>query len=339
MPDKICPICKNKSEYRLSKGEIDYYQCTFCKTLYCDALDNSNMVGGEFEEGRHDKHKEERIERILSLMGRYGKMLDFGAGNGLMLNDCKEFGINCEGYDKYNPKFNVIKSDKYNLITMVEVIEHLTEPYDEINLIFDRLADNGIVYIETSFVDVAEEENIPLEEFFYIAPQNGHSTIFSHKGLDILMQSKGFVSLPHMNRNVRLYQKKKKMVTLITPTQGNPIALKRTIDSLAGVINEVIVGSVCIFEKDEELIQSYDREVNLKLIKMPFNYIFCNGFSNTLNLLASYATNDWVIYLNVGEVVEEGKSQILDRLNDDYHCFYLDHATETHHWFRTLIFV
>lgn len=334
MIQSICPVCKNAAPLRLTKENIEYNQCSFCKTLFCGYLDNSNMVGGEWEDGRHDKHKEERLERIKMLMGIYGSVLDFGTGNGLLVNDCREVGITCDGYDKYNPKFSFIKEEKYNLVTMVEVIEHLSQPFDELNIIFDKLADNGIVYIETSFVDVAEEENIPLEDFFYIAPQNGHCTIFSHKGLDLLMQSKGFIPVKHMNRNVRIFQKKKRMMTLITLTQGNPIALKRTIDSLNGVINEVIVGSVCIFKEDEELIQSYDNEINLKLVKMPFNYLFCNGFSNALNLLSSYATNDWVVYLNVGEVVEVGKENILKRLNNDYNCYYLDHATETHHWFR-----
>lgn len=332
--EKLCPVCKHIAPYRLSKKSVEYYQCTSCKTLFCDALDNSNMVGGEWEEGRNLKHKTERIERIITLMGIYGSVLDFGCGHAMMVHDCREAGIACDGYDKYNPKYNFLKDEKYNLASMIEVIEHLSYPFDELNVIFDKLADNGIVYVETSFVDVAEEENISLEDFFYIAPENGHCTIFSHKGLDLLMQSKGFISKKHINRNVRIFQKKKRMMTLITPTQGNPVALKRTIDSLNGIINEVIVGSVCIFEKDEELIQSYDNEVNLKLVKMPFNYIFCNGFSNALNLLAEYATNDWLVYLNVGEIVEEGKDQILSKLNNDYNCYYIDHATETHHWYR-----
>lgn len=332
--DKLCPVCRNIAPYRLSKGELEYNQCGFCKTIFCDPLDNSNMVGGEHEEGRNVKHKEERIERFSGLIGAYGSVLDFGTGHGMLVTDLREAGFTCDGYDKYNPKFSYLKDEKYNLVTMVEVIEHLSYPFDELNIIFDRLADNGIVYVETSFVDVAEEENIPLEDFFYIAPQNGHNTIFSHHGLDLLFQSKGFVPVKHLNRNVRVFQKRKRMMTLITPTQGNPIALKRTIDSLKGVINEVVVGSVCIFENDDELIQSYNSDIHLKLVKMPFNYIFRNGFSNALNLLSEYASNDWLIYLNVGEVVEEGKDNILKTISNDYNCYFIDHATETHHWFR-----
>ena len=68
----------------------------------------------------------------------------------------------------------------------------------------------GIVMVETSFIDVANEENIPLEDFFYIAPQAGHSTIFSHHGLDLLFTLKGFAPIQHWNRHVRGFVKIRK---------------------------------------------------------------------------------------------------------------------------------
>lgn len=332
----ICPVCRSVSKIIFTKNKYDYYECTNCKSLFVPGgIDQSNMVGGGFEVERNTIQNEERINRFRTMTGIYGSVLDFGCGHGMLVNDCRIAGLSCDGYDKFNDKFNYSIRRKYNLISMIEVIEHLSDPYEELNTIFESLQDNGVIYIETSFVDVAIEENIPLKDFFYINPDVGHCTIFSHKGLDILMQSRGFTPEKHINRNTRVYQKKKKMMTLITPTQGNPIALKRTIDSLDGVINEVIVGSVCVFEKDEDLIESYSNgEVNLKLVKFPFNYIFCNGFSNILNDIAKYATNDWVLYLNVGEVVEEGKDEILSKLSNDFNCYYIDHSTETHHWYR-----
>ena len=62
--------------------------------------------------------------------------------------------------------------------------------------------------VETSFVDIAAQEGIELEDFFYIEPSVGHSTIFSHHGLDLLMATKGLPPLQHFNRNVRLFYKK-----------------------------------------------------------------------------------------------------------------------------------
>lgn len=335
MSNVICPVCGNETSVRLKKGEIEYRQCSSCETLFSDPLENSNMVGGGFEEERNREQNAERINRFKRLVGDNAKILDFGCGHGMLVKDCIEAGLSCEGYDKYNPEFSVFNKGRYNLISLVEVIEHTSYPFSELDEIYDKLEGNGIVYIETSFTDIAKEEGIELEDFFYISPEVGHATIFSHAGLDLLMVRKGFKPLNHINRNVRAYQKNVKMLTLITPTQGNPIALKRTIDSLKGVIDEVIVGSVCIFPEDEKLIESYgSEEISVKVIKLSFNYIFRNGFSDTLNKLSSGAKNDWVVYLNVGEIVECGKDEILNKINGNYTSYYLDHATETHLWFR-----
>lgn len=123
-------------------------------------------------------------------------------------------------------------------------------------------------------------------------------------------------------------------ISMICPTQGNPIALKRTIDSLKGICDEFIVGDVMVFEEDRKIVAAYSNDVNLKLVRLPFNYIYKNGFSETLNVLAEHATNNIVLYLNVGEVIGNGRDNILSTINDKYNCYYLDHATERHRWFR-----
>jgi len=156
-----------------------------------------------------------RIGRINEMFMGLAKsdvnVLDFGCGHGYLLKDLKDAGYNCDGYDAYNEEFSILPpKEKYQIVTAVEVIEHCSFPFAELEVIRRSLADFGIVMFETSFVDIAAEENIPLEEFFYIEPSVGHATIFSHHGLDVLMCRRGFKPLQHFNRNVRLYQKQKK---------------------------------------------------------------------------------------------------------------------------------
>lgn len=123
------------------------------------------------------------------------------------------------------------------------------------------------------------------------------------------------------------------MISLITMSQGNPIALKRTFDSFKNVVSEIIFGDLTIFEEDAKLIESYKSSFNLKIVKFPFDFIFKNGFSVILNSLADYTTNDLVIYMNCSEVIE-GQHSILDKISDEYNCYYFDHATDLHRWYR-----
>lgn len=117
------------------------------------------------------------------------------------------------------------------------------------------------------------------------------------------------------------------MITLLTMSQGNPLALKRTLDSFAPICDEVIFGDLLVFEDDRELISSY----GVKSVALPFNFIFKNGFAATLNELAQYAKNDFVLYMNCSEVMEK---QTITLDNATANCFCFDHATDPHRWFR-----
>jgi hypothetical protein len=124
------------------------------------------------------------------------------------------------------------------------------------------------------------------------------------------------------------------MLSLIFPTQGNPVSVRRTIQSYSSLCSEFVIGSVCLFKEDETAIENYSSEFNIKVVKLPFDFIFKNGFSETLNLLANNATGDFVIYANVGEIIE-AKSSVPETLfNGEYNAFYIDHSVEKFRWWR-----
>lgn len=210
--DKICPICNNHAHWRLNKLGTDYHQCTNCRTLFSAPLDNSGMVGGGSEIERNTLQNAERINRLKVIFGGHTdgvNVLDFGAGTGYLVDDLNAAGHNAIGYDAYNPKFKILpEKDKFHACTMIECAEHLSHPFIEFDCIYRSLLKGGVLMIETSFIEIADQEGLELEDFFYINPAAGHSTIYSWHGLDLLLSIKGFTPLQHINRHVRLYIKK-----------------------------------------------------------------------------------------------------------------------------------
>lgn len=124
-------------------------------------------------------------------------------------------------------------------------------------------------------------------------------------------------------------------ITLITMGAGNVIVLEETLKSFEGIINEVIYGDMLIFPEDREILYSYKPRYNLKPVTLPFNYLYKNGFSALLNHLASFASNDMVMYMNTGEVIDEnyGINDIVDS-NPECNSFYFTHREEKYRWFR-----
>lgn len=116
---------------------------------------------------------------------------------------------------------------------------------------------------------------------------------------------------------------------------GNVLILKETLKAFSGCCDEVIYGDLLLWDDDREIVRSYQEEFNLKIVPFEFNYLFKNGFSSLLNVLASHATNDIVMYMNTSEVIDEdyGISEIINT-NPECNSFYFTHRLENHRWFR-----
>lgn len=212
MTETMCPICNNHAHFRIKRGHTDYFQCTSCRTLFSGPLDNSDMVGGGNEIPRNQEQNGLRIDRIDGMTKAMKKgdvrILDFGCGHFMLGNDLIAAGYQCDGYDAYSEEYSRLpEKNKYHIITAIEVIEHTSRPFVELDVIYRSLLPNGILMIETSFTNIAEMDGIKYEDFFYINPEVGHSTIFSHHGLDVLCCLKGFTPISHWNRHVRGFQK------------------------------------------------------------------------------------------------------------------------------------
>jgi hypothetical protein len=208
-----CPVCQYPNDPSFEKEGVDYHLCKVCDTCYSVALPNEDKIGGvAYEERRKDN--EERVRRFRM----YGceSLLDFGCGQGYLVDDANNLGVKAFGYDKYTER-NTMPGQLVDVVSMVEVIEHMTAPFHELNMVWDALKKGGHVYIETSFTDIGKSligstdhlgtQVKELKDFFYISPQAGHSTVFSHRSLDMLMTAKGFTPLQHINPTVRIYRK------------------------------------------------------------------------------------------------------------------------------------
>lgn len=197
---KKSPITGFACEKAFIKCGVQYYRDGL-GNLFCKPLDQSEMIGGNNEMMRNNEADNlTRLQRVKDITGKPNPtILDFGCGNGMLVCFGKARGYNVLGYDLYRPETHGALNSKYDCLLLIEVVEHLSEPFDELKLIKNLLNPGGKVMIETSFSDWLTEHDS------YIEPKVGHCTIFSHAGLDFLFEKFGFKICKHINDNVRIY--------------------------------------------------------------------------------------------------------------------------------------
>ncbi len=142
--------------------------------------------------------------------------LDLGCGNGFLTNKISKFFKETHGFDvsesgieiakrnsDQNTKFfqtnlnlENIKEDSYNVVTLIEVIEHVYDPENFLKLIKSKMKKDSKIIISTPFHGYLKNLAISLMNKFdhHFNPLwlHGHIKFFSKKTLLKIMNKNGF---------------------------------------------------------------------------------------------------------------------------------------------------
>jgi SAM-dependent methyltransferase len=181
---EFCEICgTEKNEKRMySKWGYDILKCLNCNTgrtqivkdLNIEAIYTESYFQGGQKDGYSDYigsetilNKEfEHVLRRIKKLKKNGKLLEIGCAYGFFLNQAKLFyetvGIEIskdaadyatkKGNLVYNSTINketINKIGNYDVVVMLDVIEHLNTPHSDFDTITKNLNPQGIIYITT----------------------------------------------------------------------------------------------------------------------------------------------------------------------------------------------
>lgn len=180
---------------------ISYFICEECDFCFSPELhswsladfenriynDQYKLVDPDYEETRPKK----QAKNVMETFSNDGPILhlDYGGGTGILAKTLRKSGWNSVSYDPFvNKDLDVTSLGKFDLITAIEVFEHVPDPHK----LFRELSGlmNGIVVFTTLLSDghLFREEGT---KWWYIAPRNGHISIFSKKSLEHLVRTYG----------------------------------------------------------------------------------------------------------------------------------------------------
>jgi 2-polyprenyl-6-hydroxyphenyl methylase/3-demethylubiquinone-9 3-methyltransferase len=195
---KHCSL-NNPYAFGLTGIPVYYLQCQNCGFVYtehCDRWsaeefrryiynDEYHLVDGEYESVRPNMLANVFAELFAS--ARKSRILDYGSGSGVFEGALRPRGFDVTSYDPFShpnrPK------GKFDLITCFEVMEHAPDPIRLLDDLMDLKTDDGAIVFSTG-VQPADIETLR-GRWWYIAPRNGHVSIFSEESLSVLAGKRG----------------------------------------------------------------------------------------------------------------------------------------------------
>lgn len=215
-----CPICNSSSESFFDKQlNIFFYECKNCFLFF-----KKNYLKEEEEKKRYDLHynsienqgyvnylKEFINNYILKFIDLNSQinLLDFGSGpNQVLINVFKKYYsnyqyVNLFSYDKYFDKNDNWKKNKYDIIISTEVLEHLVNPLEELNLLYDLMKNGAYLIIMTNF------HNYNITDFlnWWYRRDPAHLSFFSLNTFEYLANKLNLKIIESNNKNVIILKK------------------------------------------------------------------------------------------------------------------------------------
>ncbi|MDT8453121.1 MAG: class I SAM-dependent methyltransferase [Gammaproteobacteria bacterium] len=226
---KKCIICNSDDikDYLKDFRGINISRCGLCGFQFMNPQYTDNYLTEYYSQYTNDENFDYWNNALLyghnfylSLIEKHvkpGKILDIGCGNGHLLEAAMQRGWVAHGYDvdkvstqkvgnrlgistEYGNFFSMRADQKYDLITMHQVLEHLKDPNKYLERIHSVLNDDGCLFVAVPNIDsfssrlkrFMEKIGMRKRNIGKYYDTNHHVLYFNTKTLKRLLESHGF---------------------------------------------------------------------------------------------------------------------------------------------------
>lgn len=222
----ICKVCGSETKLAFTKefrrldrvdmkpmpdldvsDEWKFFECTWCHALQTDAMDLlswEDMAKFYTYDDAYLPRADNRAHRAVRFLKRAlrmfpqggNKALCYGAGMSPEPKLFKDIGLDVETCD-FGEQFTFTPTQfeginkKYNIISSMEVLEHLRDPKETLSQILHHLEPGGVFIASTGLWSrLAEKQRVP--GWWYLDHcTEGHIFIWTLQALDMVAQANG----------------------------------------------------------------------------------------------------------------------------------------------------
>jgi SAM-dependent methyltransferase len=219
-----CPICNQTDIAKIHAKHLPrFFKCPSCSGYYNLERESPFYREEYFTEGKNPVDAKTVFSFLLSfflflrqrrirknIAGLSTEILDYGCGNGKLVNHLRHRGFNIDGYDPSKsavklarnrnlPVYSQIPDKKYGLMMFWHSMEHTDSPWSDLQNYKNHLAPDANLIIAVPNADSLEAKIFRAKWFCYDWPF--HRTHFNRKSLSRLLESNGFriISIDYFN--------------------------------------------------------------------------------------------------------------------------------------------
>jgi hypothetical protein len=200
---KNCEAFHGRNVLPLSGIPVYYYRCTVCGLLFTTAFDHFTphdfrkwiyndqyiLVDPDYAAAR----PQSMADIAMQLLGEdHGlRILDYGGGNGQFTRVLLDRGYTrTTCFDPLVSESAARPEGKFDCIFCFEVIEHVPNPRQLIADLSSLLGQPGVIVFST-MLQPADPKAAGVD-WWYVAPRNGHVSVYSLKALQVIASEQQF---------------------------------------------------------------------------------------------------------------------------------------------------
>ncbi len=222
----ICPNCGGESRVWGTKNSYTLYSCMNCKLVFVSPLpDPTSVYNQDYFSGAtkgfgyvdYDADKEPMVptfNKYIDLLATYGKkegsLFDIGAATGFFLKIAQRRGYRVSGVEMSDHAAGqgrrdgidlksgdlmslTLPNEAFDVVTMLDVLEHMTEPFKELLESKRILKPHGLLVVNAPNGQSFLARILKTKWHLVLPPE--HLFYFSPKNLSGYMESRGFKTI------------------------------------------------------------------------------------------------------------------------------------------------